>query len=210
MGLDALRTILAVPRAAIPRAANPRLAIPRLAIPRAAIPRLTIPRLVILRTAVCALLAAMGAQAAGPAPAPGPAPRVEARSADLVAVGVVQGDRMSIHLSRLLDNAPVQDAVLRVLLRGVEHQTLAEPDGGYTMQTPDLTVPGGASLEFRVLRGQSREDLKGVLVVADAAADTAKNGARQLWWWVLNFGVCGGFLLLLARRRKAGAARDKA
>jgi hypothetical protein len=171
-------------------------------------------RLAILRAAVCALLAAMGALAAGAPPATGPAPRVEARSADLLAVGVVQGDRMSIHLSRVLDNAPVQDAVLRVLLRGVEHQTVAEPDGGYTLQTPDLTVPGGASLEFRVVQGQSREDLKGVLVVADASADAAaateKNGARQLWWWVLNFAVCGGFLLLLARRRKAAAVRDKA
>ena len=39
-------------------------------------------------------------------------PRIEARSADLLAVGTVQGDRMTIHLSRILDNAPVRDAVV--------------------------------------------------------------------------------------------------
>jgi len=168
-------------------------------------------RRAIPRAAVCALLAAVPARLVVAAPAAAPAPRVEAHSADLLAVGIVHGDRMSIHLSRLLDNAPVQNAVLRVLLRGTLHQTVAEPDGGYTLQTPDLTVPGDASLEFRVLQGGSQEDLKGMLVIVDATADGAdKNGARQLWWWVLNFAVCGGFLLLLARRRKAAAAREKA
>jgi hypothetical protein len=167
--------------------------------------------LAMVSAAVCALLAAVPARLVVAAPAAAPAPRVEAHSADLLAVGIVHGDRMSIHLSRLLDNAPVRDAVLRVLLRGVEHQAVAEPDGGYTLQTPDLTVPGDASMEFRVLLGQSREDLKGVLSIADTPAESAdRNGARQLWWWVLNFTVCGGFLVLLGRRRKAAAAREKA
>ena len=133
-------------------------------------------------------------------------PRIEARSTNLLAVGMVQGDRMSIHLSRLLDNAPVRDAVVTVLLRGVSRPTVAEADGSYTLRTPDLTLPGPASLEFQVAQGQLREVLKGTLQVAgDSHEPEEKNGARQLWWWVLNFGVCTGFLLLWSRRRKSSA-----
>jgi hypothetical protein len=44
--------------------------------------------------------------------------------------------------------------------------------------------------------------------VADGGAKPDdKNGARQIWWWVLNFAVCIGFLMLFSRRRKA-ARRD--
>ena len=52
--------------------------------------------------------------------------RVEARSNDLLAVGVVHDDKMIIHISRLADNAPVRDAVVTVLLRGTMHPTTAE------------------------------------------------------------------------------------
>jgi len=134
------------------------------------------------------------------------APRIEARSANLLAVGIVHGDRMSIHLSRLIDNAPVRDAVLTVLLRGIVHPTVAEADGSYTLQTKDLDVPGAASVQFQVMQGQARDDLKGELVVAAGPTKPEdKNSARQLWWWVLNFAVCIGFLLLISRRRKAAA-----
>ena len=118
---------------------------------------------------------------------------------------------MSIHLSRLADNAPVRDAVLNVLLRGVVHPAVAEADGSYTVQTQDLAVPGVASMEFQVLQGQAREDLKGELVVANGQSKPEeKNSARQLWWWALNFVVCIGFLMLLSRRRKAAKGRDTA
>jgi hypothetical protein len=63
-------------------------------------------------------------------------------------------------------------------------------------------------MDFQVVQGQVREDLKGELVVADSQSKPeAKNSARQLWWWVLNFAVCVGFLMLLSRRRKAAAER---
>jgi hypothetical protein len=150
--------------------------------------------------ACCALLAAMpGHTAEEPA-----ATRIEARSENLLAVGIVRADRMSIHVTRLIDNAPVRDAVLTVLLRGVVHPTVAEADGSYTLQTKDLDLPGPASLEFRVIEGQTRHDLKGTLLVAGGGArPDEKNSARQLWWWVLNFAVCIGFLMLISRRRKA-------
>jgi hypothetical protein len=158
---------------------------------------------------VCAAgLALLGALSAPAADEPA-APRIEARSANLLAVGIAHGDRMSIRLSRLADNAPLRDAVLNVLLRGVVHPAVAEADGSYTVQTQDLAVPGAASMEFQVLQGQAREDLKGELVVADGQSKPEqKNSARQLWWWALNFAVCIGFLMLLSRRRKAAKARD--
>jgi len=137
-------------------------------------------------------------------------PRVEARSADLLAVGIVRDDRMVIHLSRLVDNAPVQGAVLTVLLRGVVHPAVAEADGSFTVQTKDLGLEGTAAVVFQVAQGNVHEDLKGTLEVAGLADKTDdKNSARQLGWWVLNFAVCIGFLMLLSRRRKAAAARGE-
>jgi len=139
-----------------------------------------------------------------------PIPRIEARSADLLAVGIVRGDKMVIHLSRLLDNAPVQAASLTVLLRGTVHPTVAEADGSFTMQSKDLELEGAAAVVFQLVQGDVHEDLKGTLDIAgspDKAED--KNSARQLGWWVLNFAVCIGFLMLLSRRRKAAAARGE-
>lgn len=142
---------------------------------------------------------AVGALAAAPA-----VPRVEARSADLLAVAVVHDDKMSIHVSRLIDNAPVRDAAIIVVLRGTAHSATAETDGSYSLQSKDLTLPGAAAVEFQVAQGAAPQSLKGTLDIGAAAGQTDdKNNARQLWWWVLNFAVCFGVLWLISRRRKA-------
>jgi len=147
------------------------------------------------------------AVAAPDAPPPTPPSRVEARSADLLAVGIVHDDQMAIHLSRLLDNAPVHDAVITVLLRGTLHPTIAEADGSYTLKTKDLALPGAVALVFQVAQGDAHENLDGTLQITSIPAKTEdQNGARQMGWWVLNFAVCIGFLMLLSRRRKAAAA----
>lgn len=156
----------------------------------------------------CALAASVAAAApfaarAGESDTPA---RIEARSADLLAVGLVHGDRMTIHLSRVIDNAPVQDAAVIVVLRGASHPTTAESDGSYTLQTKDLTLPGAAAVEFDVAQPNGRESLQGTLQVAADGKPENKNSVRQLGWWVLNFAVCIGFLWLISRRRKA--ARD--
>ncbi len=130
--------------------------------------------------------------------------RVEARSADLLAVGLVRGNRMTIHLSRLLDNAPVRDAAVTVALRGAAHPAVAETDGSYTLETPELAVPGAVAVEFQVEQAGVHQSLKGTLQIASAAGPPEdKNTARQLGWWVLNFAVCIGFLWLVSRRRKS-------
>jgi len=139
-----------------------------------------------------------------PATAPPSTARVEARSADLLAVGTVQGDRMTIHLSRTLDNAPVRNAMVAVVLRGTTHSTTADADGGYSFQSPDLRLTGTAQVLFQVTLGAVREDLDGRLEVAGGERpDEGKGGSRQLGWWLLNFAVCIGFLMLWSRRRKA-------
>lgn len=151
---------------------------------------------------MAAIFAASGA-AAGAAAEPPAAPRVEARSADLLIVGLVHDDRMTIRLSRVLDNAPVRDAAVTVVLRGAAHPTTAETDGSYTLQTMDLTLPGAAVIEFQIEQAAARQSLKGTLQVTVAPGQgPAKNTARQLWWWVLNFAVCIGFVWLFSRRRK--------
>ena len=131
-------------------------------------------------------------------------PRVEARSSDLLAVGVVHGDTMSIHVSRIADNAPVRDAVIAVILRGVSHPATAEIDGGYSLQTQDLALPGAAAVDFQVTQGASRQSLKGTLEIGAGGAESDdKNSSRQNWWWVLNFTVCGLAFWMFTRRKSA-------
>jgi len=157
------------------------------------------PRLLSFLLLAVAAASAAGALAAAPA-----LPRVEARSADLLAVAVVHDDKMSIHVSRLIDNAPVRDAAITVVLRGTAHATTAETDGSYSLQSKDLTLPGAAAVDFQISQGAAPQSLQGTLDIAAAAGQTDdKNNARQLWWWVLNFAVCFGVLWLISRRRKA-------
>ena len=121
-----------------------------------------------------------------------------------MAGGTVRGGRMTIHVSRLIDNAPVRDAVVTVLLRGTPHPTTAETDGSYSLEAPDLNLPGAAAVEFQVAQAGATQALKGTLQVADAKLKPEdKNNARQLGWWVLNFAVCIGILMLWSRRKSA-------
>jgi hypothetical protein len=148
-----------------------------------------------------AYAAAIACAASG---APAQTARVEARSASYLAVGQVRDDRMSIHLSRLSDNAPVRDAVVTVAMRGESHAATAETDGSYGFESKDLLLPGSTAVEFRVDQGELHERLDGTLQAAgNAGKPEDKTNARQLWWWVLNFAVCIGVLLLISRRRKA-------
>ncbi len=122
--------------------------------------------------------AAMATAAMAGNTSPTPASRVEARSAELLAVGIVHDDRMAIHLSRLVDNAPVRDASLTVVLRGVVHPTTSEADGSYTLESKDLRLPGSAAVVFQIAAGaNARQELQGVLQVADKRGQN--RGAEQ-------------------------------
>ncbi len=98
----------------------------------------------------------------------------------------------------------VRDAVISVVLRGTAHPATAETDGSYSLQTPDLRLPGAAAVDFQISQGSSSQSLKGTLDVAAAAgAADDRNANRQLWWWVLNFAVCGAAFWLFSRRKAA-------
>jgi hypothetical protein len=137
-----------------------------------------------------------------------PQARVEARSADFLAIGVTQGDRMTIRVSRLIDNVPVRDAVVTVTLRGAAHVTRAEADGSYTFDSRDLAIPGAAAMNIQVAEGGAQQSLLGTLTVGGAPPKDDGGGGRQMWWWVLNFAACIGFLYLLSRRRKSAKDQD--
>jgi len=156
------------------------------------------------------LAAACGAAALGlatalaPAAAAAAAPaRIEARSTHYLLVGVVQGDTLSIHVSRRLDNAPVTDAAVTAALRGKTYAATAEPDGAYSFHSADLNLPGSAAVQFEVTDAGAAERLVGTLRVAGPApGGKSTSGVRQIGWWILNFAVCLGLLALIARRRK--------
>jgi len=131
------------------------------------------------------------------------AARVEARSAQLLAIGTVRGERMTIHLSRLEDNAPVRNAEVTLTLRGATHPATALADGGYAVATPDLALPGAAAVRIEVTSSGTRQALAGTLQPAAASEPSEdKSSSRQLGWWVLNFAVCIGFLWLWQRRKR--------
>ena len=110
---------------------------------------------------------------------------------------------MTIHLSRLEDNAPVRDAEVALVLRGATHSATALADGGYAVETPDLALPGAAAVRIEVTSSGIRQDLEGTLQQGAAAEPTEDKGSsRQLGWWVLNFAVCIGFLWLWQRRKR--------
>ena len=161
-------------------------------------------RAALAASAAAALIALAGAAARAEESAP--LPRVEARSSDLLAVATVHGGRMTIHLSRLLDNAPVRDAALSVVLRGTTHPAVAEADGSYSVQTEDLRLPGTAAVQFELTRGADHEVLAGTLEPGGRPEESDRGSTRQLGWWVLNFAVCIGFVWLWSRRRKSAGA----
>ncbi len=130
-------------------------------------------RAALVACVICTAGASPGSAAAGP--------RIEARSASLLAVGLVDHDRMTIRVSRLADNAPVTNAAVAVKLRGAEQ---------------------AATVQITVHDGAVSETLSATLQPGAEPAEE-KNSTRQLLWWVLNFGVCIGFLWLISRRRKA-------
>jgi hypothetical protein len=153
----------------------------------------------ILALALAAASIPARAEPAPPAPAEA---RVEARSPELLAVGTVHGERMTIHLSRLEDNAPVRDAQVALVLRGATHPATALADGGYEVATPDLALPGAAAVRIEVTAQGARQALDGTLQPAAVESGEDKGSSRQLGWWILNFAVCIGFLWLWQRRRR--------
>ena len=163
------------------------------------------------RTRIAGWGAALLLLAASVAPGAESLPRVEAKSKSFVAVGLLDGERLVIHLSTALDNAPVHDAAVRVNIRALDLPAVAQTDGSYAITSPELKADGPAVVAFVVRRGAVSEKLVGTLDVPGGKTGkiTDDGQVRQLLWWVLNFAVCIGFLVLFSRRRKAAAQRGE-
>ncbi len=137
-------------------------------------------------------------------PAPSEPVRIELHSADYLLVGLVHGDRMTLRITRALDNAPVHDAQVTAHLRGTAHPATSQVDGSYAFSSEDLALPGPAAIEFEVKQAKNDERLRGTLTLAEAAGNAKDtNGIRQYAWWVLNFSVCIAAYVLFMRKRKA-------
>ena len=67
---------------------------------------------------------------------------------------------------------------MTVALRGAAHSTTAEVDGSYTLQTPDLTLPGAASVQFQVAFDGTREELKGTLEIGETEPEERREEQR--------------------------------
>jgi hypothetical protein len=148
----------------------------------------------------CSAIGGLGATAADPEPEA----RIEARSTTYLLVGLVHGESMSVHVSRLLDNSQVRDAHVTMLLRGREYPATAQIDGGYAMTAKELALPGSAVVEFRIAQSAVQETLRATLQTpAGLLKADDKSGIRQYAWWILNFGICIGALMLYNRRSKS-------
>ena len=132
------------------------------------------------------------------ASAAGAAARIEARSANYSLVGVVHGDSMTIHVSRLLDNAPVRDAAVDgrccagAMRRGGPGRRQLPAQGAGTR----AARAGGHGIPRRAGRHARKGSPATLQSAGTSRPDDDKQRPRQYAWWVLNFGVCVGFLLL--------------
>lgn len=102
--------------------------------------------------------------------------RVEAASELFELVGVLDGDKLVIHLDRFTSNEPVTGAKISVEGGPLKAATAAaESDGVYTVAAAELAAPGTHPLVFTVQAGEESDLLTGDLVVASpepAAAHT--------------------------------------
>lgn len=151
----------------------------------------------------------------GPAVAPAAAAtaaplRVEATSELFELVGVLDGDKLVIHLDRYASNEPVTGAKISVEGGPLKATAAVERDGLYTVAAAGLAAPGTHPLVFTVQAGAANDLLTGDLVVASPPAIAAH--AEGLDWQSLSTTalatlaavlVLGAGLVVWRRRKSA-------
>lgn len=134
--------------------------------------------------------------------------RVEAVSELFELVGLLEGDKLLIHLDRFASNEPVTGATISVEGGPLKATAAVERDGVYTVAAAGLAAPGAHPLVFTVQAGQASDLLTGDLVVAGALA-TALTSSEDGAPWTAPVAVALTAALLLAasafawRRRRA-------
>ncbi len=140
--------------------------------------------------------------------------RVEAASDLFELVGVLDGDKLVIHLDRFATNDPVTGAKITVEGGPLKATAAVEKGGIYTVAAAGLAAPGTHPLVFTVLAGEASDLLTGDLVVASPVAAAAHKDGID--WRSLTlpavaalvlFLMLGGGLIAWRRRRatRAGA-----
>ena len=142
------------------------------------------------------------------------APRVEAASELFELVGVLDGDKLVIHLDRFATNEPVTGASITVEGGPLKASAAAEKGGIYTVAAAGLAAPGTHPLVFTVQAGEASDLLTADLVVASAVAAAAHTDGID-WRSLVQpavaalvlFFILGAGLIAWRRRRskQAGA-----
>lgn len=131
---------------------------------------------------------------AAPATASAIEPRVEAASADVELLGIVEGTRLVVYLDRFATNEPIDGATLTVERGADSASAEALGDGVYRFELPWLAAPGQHSLLFTVIAPDLSDLLTATLDVA-APVGTAREAAagRPRWTaWLAGAGAQAG------------------
>lgn len=175
----------------------------------------------LLLASVSAQAHAEGAAAADPAAA-SIEPRVEASSADVELLGIVEGLRLTVYLDRFATNEPLDGAKLAVERLGESFDAQALGDGVYAFALPWLASAGSHALLFTVVAPDLSDLLTATLELpatdADSAAATApyasfprslaEVGSRHLLAAALLVSLCVAAIAavwLVLRRRQSAA-----
>lgn len=143
-----------------------------------------------------------------PLPVQAAGPRMEARSADLELLAVLQGGQLLIYLDHFASNAPVTDAKLELESGDWSAQAEPRPDGTYRVAAGPLAAPGKHPLVVTVEAGELIDLLNGELLVeappaAEPPAAAAASFLSPAWMLggVLIISVLG--VVALRARRSA-------
>jgi hypothetical protein len=159
---------------------------------------------------------------AGPVAASVLEPRVEAASADVELLGIVEGLQLIVYLDHYATNAPIDGARLSVERNGESFEARSIGDGTYRFDLPWLASPGSHALLFTLVASDLSDLLTATLEIPGlGGAAGAANGAPHLhalsWSWLserhriaaaLGAGALLAFALVAwsVRRRRAPRA----
>lgn len=125
------------------------------------------------------------------------APRFASASDVFELVGVVEGKRLALYLSRYGDSSPVKDARLEIELGGVKIPVEAHGEGQFEAMLAAAPKAGAISVAATIYAGDETDLLAGELDIHDESA-VAGAGHSRSWRDYATWGVAAALALLLA------------
>jgi cobalt-zinc-cadmium efflux system membrane fusion protein len=144
----------------------------------------------------------------GGAPA-GAMPRFSAASEVFEAVGILEGNVLTVYLDRFTDNAPVRNAMLEMEIAGTAVPLKSTGDGQFTALLKEAPSPGRHAVVLTVKAGEDTNLLAAELEVHSDASSPAHTQNRRLYVIAAAAGaalVLGFIFLALRRRGRAAVA----